>query len=110
MLWLLFPAASFALLGAHFHRAGNWPLMLACALPVGLLALPRPWVARLVQVALAIGALEWLWTLFALVQTRVALGQPWLRLALILGAVAVFTAASAGVFRRQPLRERYRLR
>ncbi len=37
------------------------------------------------------------------------MGQPYLRLALILLAVAVFTAASAIVFRQPALRRRYRL-
>jgi hypothetical protein len=109
LLWLLPPAVSLALLGAHFHRAGNWPLVLACAALLGLLALPRAWVVRLVQVSLALGALEWLWTALVLVQARWALGQPWLRLTLILGGVSLFTAASAFVFRQRGLRNRFRL-
>jgi len=104
---LLLPALALSLLGAHFYRAAAWPLLGLCVLLVLLLAWPRAWVARLVQVALVLGALEWLWTAFWLVQQRLALGQPWLRLALILGAVAVFTAASALVFRSVALRRRY---
>ena len=42
-----------------------------------------------------------------LVQQRLALGQPWQRMALILCAVAAFTAASALVFRSAALRARY---
>jgi len=105
---LLLPALALGLLGAHFYRAANGPLVGLCVVLVVLLAWPRAWVARLVQVALALGALEWLWTASWLIQQRLALGQPWLRLAIILGAVAVFTAASALVFRSATLRARYR--
>lgn len=104
---LLLPALALGLLGAHFYRAAAWPLVALCVLLVVLLAWPRAWVARLVQVALVLGALEWLWTAGWLVQQRLALGQPWLRLACILGAVAVFTGASALVFRSAALRARY---
>lgn len=104
---LLLPALALGLLGAHFYRAAAWPLVGLCVVLIVLLAWPRAWVARLVQVALVLGAFEWLWTALWLVQQRLALGQPWLRLALILGAVAVFTAASALVFRSAALRTRY---
>ena len=104
---LLLPLLALGLLGAHFYRAAAWPLVGLCVVLVVLLAWRRAWVARLVQVALVLGALEWLWTAFWLVQQRLALGQPWLRLALILGAVAALTAASALVFRSAALRRRY---
>jgi hypothetical protein len=104
---VLLPALALGLLGAHFYRAATWPLVALCVVLVVLLAWPRAWVARLVQGALVLGALEWLWTAGWLVQQRLTLGQPWLRLALILGAVAVFTAASALVFRSAALRARY---
>lgn len=110
LLWITPPALALVLLGAHFQRAGAWPLVaLAAALLVLLLAWPRRWVARAVQGALALGAVEWLWTVVVLVQARLALGMPWLRMALILGGVALFTAAAALVFRRPGLRQRYRL-
>ena len=104
---LQLPALALGLLGAHFYRAAAWPLVGLCLVLVVLLAWPRGWVARLVQAALVLGAFEWLWTALWLVQQRLALGQPWLRLVLVLGAVAVFTAASALVFRSTALRARY---
>jgi hypothetical protein len=66
-------------------------------------------VARLLPWLLLAGSLEWLWTLALLLQQRLALGQPWQRLALILGLVALLTAASALVFRSARLRRHYRL-
>ena len=110
MTALLFaaPAISLLLLGAHFFRDGAWPLAAACAALVFLLAWRRPWVPRLLQVALALGTVEWLWTTFVLVQERVAEGRPWMRLAIILGVVTLVTAASAVALER--LRDRYRSR
>jgi hypothetical protein len=104
---LLAPALSLALVAAHFARAGAWPIALAFAGLVALLLLRRTWVPRLVQLALAVGVLEWSWTAIVLVQQRIALGRPWGRLALILGAVAFATAASALVFRHSGVRRRF---
>jgi hypothetical protein len=103
------PGLALALLGAHFYRAGSWPLLIACLVLIALLAWPRAWVARLVQACLVAGAIEWAWTGYGLVQQRIAFGQPWARLALILGTVAALTAACALVFRSERLRARFRL-
>jgi len=104
---LLLPALALCLLGAHFYRASAWPLVLACGVLVVLLAWPRVWTVRLVQTALVLGAAEWLWTAYLLVQQRLALGLPWQRMALILAVVAVFTAASALVLRNAGPRARF---
>ena len=86
---------SAVLLAAHFSRAGLLPLAVA-ALLLPLLLLPRgAVVARVLQVALALGALEWLLTLAELVSDRRAAGRPFVRLAAILGSVALVTAVAA---------------
>lgn len=106
---LILPTLALALLGAHFYRAGTWPAVAVCVVLLGLmLLLKRPWVPRLLQAGLALGTLEWLWTTALLAQQRLALGQPWQRMALILLAVALFTAASAAVLSQRRVRERYR--
>jgi hypothetical protein len=105
ILFFVAPILSLLLLAAHFFREGAWPLSLACVALAALLARPRPWVIRLLQASLVAGALVWAWTLFVLVQERVALGRPWGRLAAILGVVMLVTAASAfavGRLRRPP--------
>ncbi len=107
-LLLSLPTLSLALLGAHFYRAGLWPVVVLCGLLLLLLwTQRRPWAATLLQWGLVLGAAEWLWTVFVLVQQRVAMGQAWHRLALILLAVTVCTAASALVFRHPRLRQRF---
>jgi hypothetical protein len=106
---LVLPSIAAILLAAHFYRAGHLALAVLAVGALVLLAVPRPWAARALQVALLAGALEWLRTLALFASTRMAAGQPYLRLALILGVVAAFTAASAAVFQQSAVRRRYRL-
>lgn len=108
-LLLALPGLSSVLLAAHFYRAGQLALAVASLALIALLAVPRRWAARAVQIALVLGALEWLRTLAAFAAERVSAGQPYLRLAVILLAVAAFTAASALVFRNARLRVRYNI-
>jgi hypothetical protein len=56
---------------------------------------------------LILAGLEWVRTTVALVSRRQEAEEPWIRLAVILGAVALFTVASALVFRSAALRARY---
>lgn len=100
---------SVLLLAAHFLRSGNGVLVLLCLLVPLLLLLRRPWVPRALQVLLVLGAAEWARTLWGFAATRRAHGQPWTRMALILGAVALFTLLSALVFRSKGLKQRYGL-
>jgi hypothetical protein len=104
---LLAPGLAFAILAAHFYRNSAWLPLIGCVLLTLLLPLRRAWVPRLAQGCLIAGTAEWLWTAFVLVQQRMALDQPWLRLVFILGLVALLTAASALVFRNPALRDRY---
>jgi hypothetical protein len=99
---------SLVVLGAHFLRAGDLVLLFGVLLVVALLAVPRRWAARLVQLALVLGALEWVRTLLHLVAARSAAGQPIARLIVILACVASLTALSALAFRTARLRQRYR--
>lgn len=95
MIRLLPIILSALLIAAHFLRLGAMgSVVLSLAFPA-LLLVPRPWAPRVVQSVLLLASLEWVRTLFASVAQRQAQGEPWLRMAVILGVVAVFTAASA---------------
>ena len=101
---LLFTIISAVLLGAHFYRAELIPLVVLSLLFPVLLFYRRTWAVRVVQFILVGGAVEWVRTLFILVAERRAEGQPWVRLALILGLVAVFTGCSALLFNFRSIR------
>ncbi len=86
---------AFVLLAAHFSRAGEDGIaVVALALPL-LLAVHRPWAGWALRVLLVAGTLEWLRTLLRLVAERRAAGDDWVRLAVILAAVAVVTLLAA---------------
>jgi hypothetical protein len=108
-LRLLPVAIVLGILAAHFYRAWAWvPFGIAVAL-LPLLFIRAPWAARVLQAALLAGALEWLRTAATLVAMRQSAGQPYTRLAIILGAVALATAACALIFQWRPVRERFGL-
>jgi hypothetical protein len=107
---LILPLLALLLLAAHFYRADWLSLAILSVVLTLLLAVPRPWAARTLQVALVLGAIEWLRTLAAFAAMRMAVGQPYLRLVLILGGVAAFTLLAAWVFQHRTLRARLGLR
>ncbi len=91
---LLFLA--YALLGAHFLRYEGVLLALLLALLPCLCFLRRKWAVILLQLGLVAGsALVWLPTIVNIAQMRMAMGAPWVRMAVILSAVIVFSLAVA---------------
>ncbi|HRH88515.1 MAG TPA: hypothetical protein PLO41_16840, partial [Rubrivivax sp.] len=106
-LKLLAPVLALAVLAAHFYRAGLWLAVGGVAALAALLFVRSPWAARTLQVALVAGAVEWIRSAAELVALRESMGQPWTRLALILGGVALATAACALLFQWRPVRERF---
>ncbi|MCJ7558455.1 MAG: hypothetical protein MUP90_16290 [Gammaproteobacteria bacterium] len=104
----LLPAIlSLLLLAAHFFRSGMEILTGVCAVLPLLLFFRQRWVPPVIQVALILGVVEWLHTLYSFAQVRIAMDQPWTRLAVILGAVALLTGLSTLVFRNRFVRQRY---
>ena len=95
---LLVPIFSFILLALHFFRNSFYLAAALCLVLPCLLAVRRLWAARLVQVCLCLGAIEWLRTMQVLVALRIQAGGPATRLAVILGCVAFATVLSAVVF------------
>jgi hypothetical protein len=100
---------SFLALGAHFLRDGKSIGVFVALVLIMLLFVRRPWVARLVQVALVLGALEWLRTMYELAQIRALHGLPYGRMLVILGVVAAVTLCSALLFQAPALKDVYRL-
>jgi len=107
ILRLLPVIISFLLLAAHFLRAGQTLFVVLLLALLVLLFIRKYWVPWVIQVVLLLGAVEWLVTLYSVAQFRIASNMPWTRMAIILGAVALFTALSALVFRSNTMRNRY---
>jgi hypothetical protein len=105
---LLTPAVlSLLVLAAHFSRHDVPVLPWVCvALPL-LLIVRRPWVPRVMQLVLVVGAIEWLRTTVMLVGQRMDAGDPWLRMAVILIVVALVAAGSALLLETRRIRRRY---
>ena len=109
VLHLLPAIAGYILLSLHFFRADNLPAMLAPMLLIAAMLIRRPWMVRPLQAGLVLGAVEWLRTAVILVAARMEMDRPFLRLAVILGAVALCTALAALVFRSSRLMLHFRL-
>ncbi len=99
---------SLLVLAAHFLRAGNEMSLAISLLLIAGLFVRRRWMARVVQAALVLGALEWLRTLYVLAQLRAAQGEPFTRMAIILGVVAALSLVSALIFETHVMRRIYR--
>lgn len=99
---------SFILLGAHFSRGDNIPLMiLSLAFPF-LLLIKRKWITRIIQIILILGSIEWIRTIINIVQDRKSAGESWSRMALILAGVVLITALSSLVFFSKTLKTHYK--
>jgi len=106
----LFPAALMLIvLAAHFLRSGELFLVVISLALILLLFLRRGWAAYAVQAGLVLGSLEWLRTAVLLVAERRLAEQPFLRLACILGVVALVTGLCPLLFRNNRIREHFRM-
>jgi hypothetical protein len=93
-------------LGAHFLRSGSLVFAVLIAASPLLLLIRRTWATRTLQVILLVGAAEWMRTLVSIASARQAAGMPWMRMAAILGTVALVTLISALLLSSRRFRER----
>ncbi len=98
---------SFLLLAAHFLRAGQVVISIVLLSLLALLFLRKTWVPWVIQLVLLLGTVEWLRTLYSVAQLRIEFDVPWMRMATILGMVALFTALSCLVFRSEALGKKF---
>ncbi len=99
---------SFLLGAAHFWRAGFYGL--SCAvLAWGLLfSIARvAWVRMLTGIFLVLLAARWTWVTGELLQLRLMMGEPWIRLVCILLGVVAWTLFSAYLVQRAVTKEIY---
>lgn len=87
------------LIAAHFLRSGTFLLVLLALGSPALLLLRERWASRTLQLLLLLAGAEWIRTLVSLAMERAKAGEPWIRMAMILGAVAAVTFAAALMIR-----------
>ena len=96
---------AYLLLAAHFLRSGAFfYVVLVMAIP-GLLVVRRWWARMLVQLGLGFGCAVWVVTTLTFVMARQQREMPWLRLAIILGAVALLNLIAAALLQSRPVRD-----
>lgn len=109
LIRLLPPIISLLLLSAHFSRA-EMPLLSLISLIIPfLLLIKKQWIVRVIQIILILGALEWIHSMFFYVHQRQEFNEPYLRLVVIIGVVALFTGLSALVFKNKKLKDLYNI-
>ncbi len=109
---MLAPAA-FVLLtallqAAHWLRGGELGLVVTSLAAPLLLLVPRSWARRALQSCCVVALAVWGHTTYSLTRQRLALGQPWLRMALILGGVGLVGVVAAGLLELPRARARFR--
>lgn len=105
---LAFASLFCLILAAHFLRMGALSGVLVClAVPTVTVLTRARWALRCLQALLVIGSVSWIATALRIGAQRRAAGEPWLRMALILGTVAALTALAAALLSRRSVLERY---
>lgn len=102
-----FPVLASFLLAAHFSRVQNDWLALSCLLFPVILFMKKRWILMIFQTFLVVGGIVWIDRAVMLVQLRQSEGRPWLRLAIILAVVALFTFLSALILFNKKIQKRY---
>ena len=97
------------IMAAHLGRANMFVLQIITLLVPFILIWKNKISARAVQLFLIIYGFEWIRTIFYYAQIRIAKGEDWSRLAIILGIVALLNFATILVFRTKSMKERYKL-
>ena len=106
-MYLLPPLLSALLMAAHFSRVNNdWVAIFCLVLPL-FLFIKKLWIARVFQILLIFGGLVWIERTVTLIRLRQEAGESWIRLAIILIAVALFTMLSSLSFETKKARTRY---
>jgi hypothetical protein len=104
ILRIVFTVVASWLIAAHFFRAGDYIVVALCLAAPALFFVRRRWSLLVLEGLSYAAAVVWLVTAWQIVEMDKLFGKPWLRAAIILGAVAAFTALSGFLLRSRTLR------
>lgn len=97
------------LLAAHFSRAGS-DLLAVMSLFIPLLFLVKQkWVILTLEIVAYLASVIWLYGAYAYIQIRIATGDDWMRLLIIMGSVALYTAWTGFFLRSEKIKAVYGL-
>ena len=99
--WLAIPILGLVILAAHFLRFGDTGLAVSIVAIAGLCFTRFAWARLVCAVVLFLGSFLWVKTGIDFVQIRMAVGQPWIRLAVIMGSVCAFSLLGAWILSLQ---------
>ncbi|MDO8283214.1 MAG: hypothetical protein Q7U10_11440 [Thermodesulfovibrionia bacterium] len=95
------------IISAHFYRHYNYPMMIVSILVPLLLLIKKRGILILIQLFALAGAGVWINTIVVIANERMRSGEPWIRMAVILGAVAAFTLFSGLLLNLKKVKENY---
>lgn len=98
---------SFLVLSAHYSRSNNIHMSLAFLFLPLILLIKRKWVIYISYVFLLFANIVWMETTYKLILARQHLGEPYLRLTIILGIVSAIAIMSMLVFKNAKLQKRF---
>ena len=107
---IVFYIIAACLIAAHFLRTGGLVATALCVAAPALFLVRRRWSLRLLQWLAYGAAAVWVETAWQIAEMRRAFGEPWLRAASILAAVAAVSVLAGFLLRGAPVQERYRRR
>ncbi len=86
---------SVLLIAAHYFRNGDMGMVVFWLISPYILLYRHRWSLRVFQLILLLAAGVWLTTIYSVAQLRIEMGEPYTRMAVILGAVAAIAILSA---------------
>jgi hypothetical protein len=95
------------LLAAHFSRGNHNVLAIISLLIPFLFFIKQKWVIISLEVIAYLAALVWLYGAYEYIQLRIATGDDWVRLLIIMGCVALYTAWTGIFLRSDKIKDTY---
>ena len=92
---------------AHFLRFGNYGATLTVLLFFPLMFLRHRWVKAVLKIGFIFAAVFWAKITIEMVQFRIATGEPWIRMGVILGMVIFITGATVILWNHKAVQQLY---
>ena len=100
----------YLLIAAHLFRA-NMPFLMLISLFIPFLLFWKTKISvRIIQISLLLSAFEWIRTMIFLINIRIETNENWIRMAIILGFVAILNLLSIFIFNTKDMKKIYHLK